>query len=251
MEKNKKMDLLRRGFSAKGTGAKTEVKESVGLENKAAVPAKQIKNETKKETTPKKIKQKETVEEKVIIDNTVIEEKKDEKPADVLGTQVAEVTNDVKVVDMPISVTNEKGEEEKPVKKKAAEEQPVVAKPKTPVKNAPALPSICSKLGGELIAVGFELPNSIKDVIVELAEEKTRKYVYIFNLLLEYALETNPISEYKETLKFSKDKKKLHTERISAEIMEKVDELCEKLDRKKNFVLNMLLEYALEQIGRI
>lgn len=163
--------------------------------------------------------------------------------------------------DKPVEKTEEARKETVDVKEaeKPAQAEKAASETRSSAKSAvvkPAADGLPRKSGYEGDAkslLNVKVPNTVKDILDTLGREKARSKNYMMNLLFEYALDVNPVTDFDMPLAFSEDGSGKWTcgLKIAVSLRKKMEEIGKEEGRSLNYMVNFLLEYALKSIGRI
>lgn len=195
------------------------------------------------ETKPEHIKQKPKAEKEIV-----------EKRA---ATEIEEVP--VQVQEEVLNIKAEKSESEKTdvsikenVQFKAAEETDSEPKPKAVAKHGAVKLHIVARHNGKnKSTLNLTMPGIFRKCVEKLAKENERPMNYILGLLLEYALEVNPMPEFPTALGLPMDDPWKTIYHIPSDLKEDISTIGAKNGRSLIFTVNALIKYTLETIGEL
>ncbi len=139
-----------------------------------------------------------------------------------------------------------------PEKNAENKEEAVVENKKTVANNvnSPKLHTIALYDGKELANVNLAMPSVFRNPIEKIAKENERPLSYVIGLLLQYALEVNPMQEFPAAIGLSKENPWNTMYKMPVVLKEKIKELGDKNGKRPLiFTVNALIKYALETIG--
>ena len=162
----------------------------------------------------------------------------------------------IKTVEPAAIVGESKSKEEpkktEPDKSTEIKEEAVVENKKTVADNTnnPKLHTIALYDGKELANVNLAMPSVFRKPIEKIAKENERPLSYVIGLLLEYALEVNPMPEFPAAIGLPKENPWNTMYKMPVVLKGKIKELGDKNGKRPLiFTVNALIKYALETIG--